>query len=333
MPGVRITDSAEIAAADAQASSFMKEGIRLMQTEDGVEPALVCFERALELRRRLPPDIAAHAYGLAACWLNRAEALTRLGADYTALTLAAYDEALALLSTLPLSEASRYSQRLAIAHQNRALVLVEQNPPEVNEALLALTNAITVLDDAKAMDAPEREYLQATVWTNRANILASEYSLRSDSGTRAAARRALALIEPYERVDAAAVETGLNARHVLCRLVARRLESGSEAVHHENDVHEATDLADEALGLVRTWEQRGVDRFRKLAADFLRFGALTYSRYQPHFLEEFVGEQLDPRRSSPAYVFSGEMQAASSELAQLLRLSGCHALTQDGVLG
>jgi hypothetical protein len=31
------------------------------------------------LRRRLPIEIAAYAYGLAACWLNRARALMQLG--------------------------------------------------------------------------------------------------------------------------------------------------------------------------------------------------------------------------------------------------------------
>ena len=84
------------------------------------------------------------------------------------------------------------------------------------------------------------------------------------------------------------------------------------------DVHDATDLADEGLGLVRAWERRGVDRFRNLAADLFRFGARVYAYYQPHFLLEFFNEQLDPRQSTQSYVQSREMQDAAREIALVL---------------
>ncbi len=54
----------------------MQEGIRLMQSDKDADAALLQFDRALELRRRLPTEVPMHAYALAACWLNRAEALT-----------------------------------------------------------------------------------------------------------------------------------------------------------------------------------------------------------------------------------------------------------------
>ena len=94
-----------------------------------------------------------HAYGLAACWLNRAEALTRLGPAQHAQTLHAYDEALALLRSLPLADDVRFSKRLAIAHQNRALVLAAQNPPATTDAIASLHEAVAALDHAEAMDA------------------------------------------------------------------------------------------------------------------------------------------------------------------------------------
>ncbi len=130
------------------------------------------------------PRCLLHAYGLAACWLNRAEALTSLGPAYHALALDAYDEALALLRSLPLGADVRFSRRLAIAHQNRALVLAAQNPPETADAIAALVDAIAVLDHAEAMDAPERDYLLAVVWMNLANIQASEATIVSDLAAR-----------------------------------------------------------------------------------------------------------------------------------------------------
>jgi hypothetical protein len=84
------------------------------------------------------------------------------------------------------------------------------------------------------------------------------------------------------------------------------------------DVHEATDVADEALELARHWERQGVSRFRPIAYDLFRFGARLYAVYQPQFLDEFVADNLDPARSSADYVESAEMQAAAHEAFALV---------------
>ncbi len=304
-------------ATDAQASSFMKEGIRLMKSGNDVDAAILQFDRALELRRRLPTEILEHAYGLAACWLNRAEALTSLGPGYHLLVLDAYDEALALLRRLPLGTDARFSRRLAIALQNRALVLAAQNPPETADAIGSLVDAIAVLDHAEAMDAPDRDFLLAVVWMNLANIQASEDAIVSDLAAREGARRALALVKAHEHKDAAAAEVGMKARHVLCQIAARRLSVEAEREAVLEEVYDATDLAEEGLGLVREWERRGVDLFRNLASDLFRFGARIYVDYQPHFLHEFLSEQLDPQRSARTYVQSREMQEAAREIRLL----------------
>jgi len=111
-----------------------------------------------------------------------------------------------------------------------------------------------------------------------------------------AARRALTLVEAREHDDAAAAEAGLNARHVLCQILGRRLSGQAQSKPVMAEVHDATDLADEGLDLVRAWQQRGVERFRNLATDLFRFGARVYAHYQPHFLHEFVSEQLPTQR-------------------------------------
>jgi tetratricopeptide (TPR) repeat protein len=310
---LRILDPHEIKAIDARASSFMKEGIRLAQSCNDAD-ALPYFDRALELRRRLPTEVSMQAYGLAACWLNRGEALTRLGPDYHALALRSYEEALALLRTLPLGDDARFSRRLAIALQNRALVLAAQIPPASSDAIAALVDAIAVLDSAESMNVLERDYLLAVVWMNLANIHASRDTIVSDLAAREAARRTLALVKEQEHEDAGVAEAGLKARHVLCHLVARRLSGQAESEALMADVHDATDLADEGLGLVREWERRGVERFRNLASDLFRFGARVYAFYQTHFLHEFLSEQLDPRHSAHSYVQSCEMQDAAREI-------------------
>src|SRR5262249_29795010 len=114
-------------AMDAQASALMKQGIALMNSTEryGIEDALVCFDRALDLRRRLPiEEVPRFRYGLAACWLNRADALVRLGdRDRLAAALESYDEGIRLLRALPLGDDARFPRRLGMAHQNRGLAL------------------------------------------------------------------------------------------------------------------------------------------------------------------------------------------------------------------
>src|SRR5262245_18093186 len=103
----------------------MKEGIGVVAASPrNAGAALECYDAGLELRRRLPIDVAAYAYGLAACWLNRADALTHLGEKaHRDLARQACDEAIALLRALPWRDDARFAKRLAIALQNRALAL------------------------------------------------------------------------------------------------------------------------------------------------------------------------------------------------------------------
>ncbi len=316
---VKILDPEQIEAVDAQASSFMKEGMRLAQSGNDVD-ALPYFDRALDLRQQLPTELPIHAYGLAACWLNRGEALTRLGPAHYATALRSYDQALSLLRPLPLGGDERFPRRLAIAHQNRALVLAAQNPAETTEAIAALEDAHAVLDRAEAMGAAERDYLRAVVSMNLANIHLSKVTVASDLAAQEAARRALALVHVLEREDDWAAEVGLKARHVLCHIAARRLSAQAESETLPPGLEEVTDLADEGLGLVRKWEHRGVHRFRDLASDLFRFGGRVYAQYQPHFLEEFLSEQLDPH-SVDSYVQSPEIQDAAREIVSLLPAS------------
>src|SRR5262245_48101129 len=93
-------DTSQIENINAKASLLMKQGIRFMEAErqDTLVQALECFDQALELRRQLPDTDPLLRYGLAACWLNRADALVRLR-DPARLTaaLSSYNEAIAVL--------------------------------------------------------------------------------------------------------------------------------------------------------------------------------------------------------------------------------------------
>jgi hypothetical protein len=314
-------DDEQAQATDATASALMKQGIRFLAAEDpsGIPEALALFDRALGLRQRLPIDtVPLFRYGLAACWLNRADALVRLGdAAGHEDALQAYDAAIELARGLPLFDDPRFPRRLAIAHQNRGLALAAYGHP-VSEAIAAFTEAIAVLEAEHSASITDRDYLQAAVWMNLANARAASPAAESAPWARTAALRAIALAAPLEAEDEAAAEVGLKARHVLCRVMARHLAGAAAAGQTmAEDVHEATDAVDDGLGLIRRWERKGVARFRGLAYDLFRFGSRVYAAYQPQFLDEFVRDNVDPVASSTAFVDSAEMRAAAGEALEL----------------
>jgi hypothetical protein len=127
----------------------------------------------------------------------------------------------------------------------------------------------------------------------------------------------MALVAGVERQDADSAEVGLMARHILCQTLSESLSSNITDRAIPDYVHEATDIVDDGLDLVRHWEQKGIARFRDLAYDLFRFGARVYARYQPQFLNEFVLDNLDPSQCSPGYVESAEMRSAALEVLEL----------------
>ena len=295
-------NSADIQNIDTQASTLMEDGIRLMDAPqpEAAAAALECFDRALDLRRALPVERSPMLrYGLAACWLNRAEILMRLGSpEQIKLALCAYDEAIALLRDLPLHEDALFPRRLAIAHQNRGIALRSQNPPAIAAAHEEFSKAIQILEHKTAFRINDRLYLLAAVWMNLADTRLAGAGSGSEQLAAEAARRAISLITGLEFNDVYAAEIGMKARHVLCRAIALRLSQITNS-HHTvpQEVHEATDAADGGLALERRWEEKGVDRFRKIAHDLFLFGIRVYGKYQPQFLHEFVSENMNPANS------------------------------------
>jgi len=311
-------------AVDREASVVMKRGLRLITdaTPAAIAEALECFDQAIELRRDLPIDeVPQFRYGLAAAWLNRGDALARLGDPKSmSAALDAYNQGIGVAAALPLEDDPRYPRRLAIAHQNRGLILFAHGGPNVAAAVGAFTDAIAILDSDYSAAIDDRQHLRAVVWMNLANAHASLADLASAGRARDAARHAIDLVKDEEQTNPAAAEVALAARHVLCQAVARRLSSTETTDQPTaDDIHEATDVADDGLSVARRWEQKGVTRFRGIAYDLFRFGARVYAIYQPQFLGEFIEDNMDPAGSSREYVDSPEMRGAAAEAIGYLR--------------
>jgi hypothetical protein len=315
---MRSADDPRFDAVNRQASVWMKRGLALLNenTPASLQEAIAYFDRAIELRRHLPPEVNPFfSYGLAAGWMNRGDALTRLGSvENLAEAVRAYDAALAALRDLPLAANPLFRRRAAIAWQNRGLTLAAQGALSQAEAEKSFAAAAAVLQHEKAAAIEDRDQLLATALMNHANVLTRRGTGEALAQARAAAKNALALTAQTEMQDAAAAEIGLKARHILCQAIAGRLaENDFSAEAKAEWVAEATDAVDDGLTLAQSWEQRGVTQFRSLARELFRFGARVYQIFQPQFLNEFLLEQLDPAQSSGAFAADAGMHAAALE--------------------
>jgi tetratricopeptide (TPR) repeat protein len=278
------------------ASDWMHRGMDLANenSEATLEQAVRCFDEAIALRRTLPLDENHFfRYGLSAGWINRGDAMMRFGTNRSlAEAVKSYDEALILLESLPLKENALYPRRLAIAWINRGFALQKQEAPhDLWEATACFREAIEVLESPEANEVTDRASLLAGAWINLAEAFMS--SDQEDAETiRSAARKALALVLPSERLDLVSAEIGSKGRHLLCRLAVRDI-AGKRPLSKPS-ASEATDAVDETLALVRHWKLQGQGKLPTLALEIFRFGCRLYENSQPHFLAEFLTECLAP---------------------------------------
>jgi tetratricopeptide (TPR) repeat protein len=302
---------------DAIASGWMKRGIASLSenTTASLTDSLRWFERAIELRRSLPlRENAWYRYVLAAGWMNRGDALTRLDSkENLAEAVRSYDQALALLQTLELESNPLFRKRLTLAWMNRGITLQEKGTPvSLRAALASFDEAIAVLRNPLAVECAEFRQILACGLTNRGNALLS-VTPPAPALARASVREALALIAGAEEQDVLAAETGLKARHILCRAIAFQIADRAVTIAREDLVAAATDAVDDGMKLTRHWEARGESRFRELAVELFQFGARAYQMHQPHFLTEFLLENLDPLQSHDAFPVDSKMHATADE--------------------
>lgn len=314
-----MTPSELEAGLEAEASASMKRGMALAThaTPVALREAIDCFDRAIALRGQQPLDaVPGYRYGLAAGWLNRAEALMALGTlDDLHQALQACDRAIALLAALPLDVDVRVRRRLVIAWQNRGLVLQRLSPaPPDDESEQAFRTAAELLTTGRASAIPDHARLQLVVCGNLASCLAARGTESAAAAAHSWALRALRSVAALAADDDEEMAAAwLHAQHARCRAIAVQAEATTDESRRAGLFDEAVDAVDESLEVARGWEARGRTRFRALAQDLVRFGCRVYHAHQPRFLTEFVLENLDAARSSGGFVGSADMRETALE--------------------
>lgn len=235
--------------------------------------------------------------------MNRGHALM-LQADGSGLAAAldAYNEAIIRLR--PVISGSdpanpSWTNSLAAALMNRGHLLHRLHGiAQATLALAAYDEAAALLRPLLASPdlRPPNSNLQPSSWPrrnlagtqlNRANLL---LDLSRFTESVNAAREALGWTTPHEHDDAIDADLALKARRALCDAIGRLIvEPGA---NQETLAHEATDLVDDALAVARGWIARGEHTLRPLSLRFFRYGTQLYRFHQPHFLAEFIQENL-----------------------------------------
>ncbi len=317
MEATSATGPSEDVRRDDLANVRLNRGLALLASgvPEKLTEAVKDFDACVALRRDLPagPNHQFH-FGLVAGWMNRADALTRLGTpEALAEALRSYDEALALLKTLPVDENDWFRHRLAVAWMNRAITRQTLGGEgAVTETLAGFDEAIALLKDHRLLERPEGRHLYACVWLNRAGLFLAQAPERV-AEARESAIAARDVLRPLEREQPGLTDVALKARHAICRALATELAAAPAGTDLREKIGEATDAVDEGLALARVWEERGVTIFKPVEAELFRFGTELFQKHQPHFLAEFVLENLDPERSPAAARASAPMFQAGFE--------------------
>lgn len=300
------------------ANILTNKGITLLQSTDADElrEAVACFEKSVEHRKDLPRDMTNVRWGLAAAWMNRGDALTRLGtADDLKEAVHSYDQAILCLEELGGFDHPPFVVRYAVSYMNRGHALMAQNSPEgVAEAIKSFASATAMMEMHTQKDSVEYNGTLGCAMMCHA-------AARMEQGPEHAeevaeeVRKAIAHVQRFEKEDLLSTEVSIKSRHLLCRALATMLDRTPPNAPEVDDwITEVTDTVDEGMALERLWEQRGLEGFRLMAVELFRFGVRVLFLRQPHFLAEFILECMDPEKSPGAPVTSEEMHHLASSV-------------------
>lgn len=278
--------------------------------------AVASFDRAIALRESDGGQDFPLRWGLAAAWMNRGEALEKLGGEENLREmLGSNARAAELLTEADFDKGPVVRTRLALIwmNQGRALaVLTERFGAGEGEAsLAAYARAADILRPGVEQGAVEPRRMLAVVLANLSRARLTLSPVGTPEGEREALE-ALSIVIADEESDPWGAELGLVLRVTLCRTLATL----PGEIRHE----EITDLAEEGLGKGgQAWARwQGPPSLPVVIGELFRCGALAYQRHQPQFFAEFLLDHLDPERArSPVFLMVPCHEAAE----ELLRRS------------
>jgi tetratricopeptide (TPR) repeat protein len=282
-------------------SALLRDG-QMAEAKGDFTEAVACYDRA---GKALPTDIVdtislRRAQGVLA--MNRGNALQKIAQPATLVeAIAAYDAAIKDFETLPYDVVAPFRNHLGGAWLNRGHAFLATNDPV--SATDSFERAVSLLELLPLDQDPSFLVNLAGARINLAHVLVPQDPVRAHS----LAQAALGVIAPHEQKHPAMSEMSLRIRFILVMTLDERMRRNGAA--QPELIAEATDAIDDGLSLARLLETNGIPQLRPLAFRLFRLGTQLYRLHQPHFLGEFVVENL----SLPAFAADANFQSAAGE--------------------
>ncbi len=289
------------------------------------------FEESIRLRESDPDRSEPHLWGLSAAWINRGDALGRLGGEERLLeAIRCHRTAADLLAGFDPAARPAHRSRLALCHLNIGAAATEltlrHGGAQGDSALGHYAEAAAVLRPGAETGIEESRRMLAVVLANasRARLLLFPALPSTSAESAEEAREALEWIEGYDPGDWELLNLDLTARLSLC--VALRSQGGVAS-----SAPEITDLVEEGLAHLRSHLSLGghLEPLEAAAGPLFRCGAEIYANHLPRFLSDFLLDHLDPERGAGGL----ERSALCHEAAVETLWTGTAALKRDGFSG
>ena len=291
------------------------QALEARQTPEAFAEAVRSYEVAITLLRPAVANGTTTPHTLAVAWMNRGNALHQIATPTDlADAIAAYDETITLLHSAPADDLPARNT-LGAAWMNRGLAAHRQaTPVSILDAVRSHAEAIAVLSSLPLEENQTFRRNLAAALLSQANALLDAGQPEFLEAALADARAALELAAPTETTALESADLAFKARRVLCDALGHLLTI-HESAHLPLGplTTEASDTVDAGLTLARHWETQGVLYFRPIAVHLFRFGTQLYRFNQPHFLAEFILENLDPEISAGSLPVDGEFHLIAIE--------------------
>ena len=278
-------------------------------TKQTLEQATHCFRKSISLLEKLPwKDNQRYRHQLAATWLNLGNAYSRQSNPQKPQqrTVDAYEKAIEFVKDLDKQESGIGALVASIrASLGRALMWSTEQE-HLNLAINSFDDTIRTLAGIKDKKDPRLVIEMGSAHANRANLFSrAKPSQQTIQETINSSEYALKIATPNEKTHLVAAEISLSARRSYCHafgmLIGNQPEDKQEELHDK-----ASDLLEEGLKLVTHWEEKGAQGLRQSAQHLFHLGCAFYCTQQPHFLPEFINENLDLDKPDPIMRQSAE---------------------------
>lgn len=277
--------------------------------KETLEQATKCFLQSIDILEKLPwKENPRYQHQLAATWLNLGNAYSRQSHPQKPeqRTIDAYEKALETIDELDKTEAAIGALVASVRSSLGRALMWSTEQEHLNLAIASFDETIRALAGIKEKKDPRLVIEMGSAHANRANLFSrAQPNQQTVQETISSAEYALKIATPNEKTHLVAAEISLSARRSYCHAFGMLI--GNQPEEKQAELHDkASDLLEDGLKLVAHWEQKGAQGLRQSAQHLFHLGCAFYCTQQPHFLPEFIKDNLDLEKPDPVMRQSAE---------------------------